>query len=98
MLWQGGDAVKDMVQRAVNQSWAFLLSLGVLALLTLMGMQSTFLAAAAIGMAATLALMVCLGVSVAGTIFLLVAMSVAPLNDLRLGASYVTVYVVFFFI
>ena len=96
MLWQGGDAVKDMVQRAVNQSWAFLLSLGVLALLTLMGMQSTFLAAAAIGMAATLALIVCLGLTGAGTIFMLVAMSLAPLNDLRLGASYVTVSDVIF--
>lgn len=81
----------DLVRRTVSESWAYGVSLGVLAVLTLMGVQSTFLGVAAVGMAGTLALIVCFGLARAGTVFMIVAMFTAPLNDLRLGASYVTV-------
>lgn len=91
MPWQGGDVVIDAVQRTVSQSWAFVLSVAVLGLLTFMGMQSTLLAVAAVGMAGTLALIICFGLARAGAVFMLVAMFAAPLNDLRLGTSYVTI-------
>lgn len=67
------------------------LTLGLLALLVLMGTRSPFMGFAAIGMAAMIVLLVCFDLVQAGTLLVTVAMLLAPLNDLRLGASYVTV-------
>src|SRR5215203_5168556 len=81
----------DVAQRAVASSWTYVISLAVLGLLLLMGVQSPFLAVAAVGLAGVLALLVCFDLTTTGTLFMLFAMFTAPLNDLRLGASYVTV-------
>jgi len=79
------------LRRAVASSVTYVLTVLLLGLLLLMGVQSTFLAVAAVGIAAILAMVVCFDLPTTGTVFMLIAMFTAPLNDLRLGASYVTI-------
>lgn len=81
----------DVARRALAESWAACISLAVLAPLLFMGVQSPFLAAAGVGIAVVLVLIVCFDLAATGTLFMLVGMFTAPLNDLRLGASYVTI-------
>ena len=71
-------------------------SLVMLAGLLLVGTQSMVAAIAALGLAGGLALIACLGLAKGGTFLVTIAMFLAPLNDLRLGASYVTVSDVIF--
>ncbi len=73
-------------------------SLGMLALLVLMGTQSVVAAIGAIGLAGMIALLVCFDLTQAGTILVTLAMLLAPLNDLRLGESYVTASDILFFL
>lgn len=58
--------------------------------LVLLATESLVTAILALGLATTLVLVVCFDLSGAGTLFVTLAMFLAPSNDLRLGSSYVT--------
>lgn len=87
----GGLKPIESLRRAFGISLTWIVPVLVLALLVLMGTHSTLLAGMAVGMAAVVAMLVCLDLVHAGTLLVIVAMFLAPLNDLRLSSSYVTV-------
>jgi O-antigen ligase len=81
----------DSARRLLGETSMWVGSIVMLSALLLVGTQSTVLAIAALGLAGGLALIACLGLAKAGTFLVTIAMFLAPLNNLRLGASYVTV-------
>lgn len=78
------------LREAAASSWPWLVTVLVLTFLILIGMSSRLLAGTAVGVAIIIVILACLGLSRAGALFVTVAMFLAPLNDLRLGSSYVT--------
>ncbi|WP_162891342.1 O-antigen ligase [Aeromicrobium sp. A1-2] len=76
--------------RVLGESWTYLLALVVLAGLTFVGTRAPLLGAVTVFLAALLVLLVCFDLARVGTGAITLAMFLAPLNDLRLGASYVT--------
>ena len=79
------------VRRAFGSSLTWITPVLLLMFLVLIGTHSTLLAGMAVGMAAVIALLVCLDLAEAGSLLVIAAMFLAPLNDLRLGSSYVTI-------
>jgi O-antigen ligase len=77
-------------RRVVSESGIWIACISVLFFLVLIGTKSTLFAAAAVCMAAMIVLVVCFDLTQAGTLLVTVAMFLAPLNNLRLGSSYVT--------
>jgi len=86
----------ETARRVLGGAGVWMGCAAVLALLLLMATSSALLAVVALGFAVTLLLLVCLDLRQAGTLFVLFAMFLAPLNDLRLGGSYITVSDVMF--
>jgi O-antigen ligase len=79
------------VRRVLGETGVWALTLAVLLGLLLTGTASPTAGVFAVGLAAGIAVLVCLGSARTGTLLVTIAMFLAPLNDLRLGTSYVTV-------
>ena len=82
--------MRAAIRHAARESWVAVASVALLAILVVIGTRSTLFAGAAVGLAVVTLVVVCFDLAVAGTLFLTLAMFLAPLNDLRLGDSYVT--------
>lgn len=86
-----GGAVKPLLNPgALGTFWIIPFCTVVLLLLIALATLSTVAAIAAVGLAAILTVIVSLDLRRAGTLFLTIALFLAPLNDIRLGSSYVT--------
>jgi hypothetical protein len=78
--------------RKIGESWTWMASIGMLALLLLIGTSSTFFGVFAVGLALLIVIILCLDLEQAGTLFVTLAMFSAPLNNLRpISSSFVTV-------